>query len=397
MCWRAIVPLLPLLPLLAPVTALAQQEPSSLPVAADSPDVGVVVLRDGGVLTGQITRLGERYVVRRDSSEVTVGAEKVLLVCRSLDEAYTQQRQRLAQPTVEAHLALAEWCLRYGLIEQAQRELSEGRALKADHPRIALLERRLTLTHHPIRQAENTDKKREALEYDEEQQNDSSFSRTYHLSGSSPLDNQPSVTELPDGALQRFTRKIQPILVNNCTTGGCHRLSGPQRFQLDPAMLHGLSNQHSTTHNLTAVLALINREQPQLSALLVVPRRAHGGMKEPVFGPHQERTYQQLVDWVTLVMAPSSQDDMPTTSESTSENAAVPAAARTEGQVPSSGGVWTETEQATPAQMLAAPHEMQERESAAKWRPKDEFDPEIFNRKYFTRSTATQNEVTTSQ
>lgn len=382
---------------LVPAGTFAQEIPSPLPRTAEGTYEGVLVLHNGGVLSGHITRLGEWYVVRRGGGEVMVGTEKVKLVSRSLDEAYTQQRQRLAQPTADAHLALADWCLRYGLIDQAQRELTEGRALEPNHPKLRRLEKRLALLQHQMQQTKETGAVRGNIGDGKQQFENLPVSEPDHLLITTPVTKQQGITELPDGALERFTRKVQPVVVNSCTTGGCHRVGGPQHFQLDPALLYGASNRQSTTHNLSAVLALIDREQPQRSPLLTVPRRSHGGMKEPVFGPHQERAYQQLVNWVALVTAPLAASQGQTATEMTDGHQVVPANGRAEKQEELTVETTSGVVQAAQSQMRPASQQVQEAAEVADWRPKDEFDPERFNRQYSNRRAAAQNRGTTSE
>ena len=103
---------------------------------------------------------------------------------------------------------------------------------------------------------------------------------------------------LPAGAVERFTRKVQPLLVNNCTTSGCHQAGGKQVYQLDRAVLHGLSNRRTTLSNLAATLALVNRDAPQQSLLLTVPRTEHADMKQPILGSRQDQQFRQLAEWV---------------------------------------------------------------------------------------------------
>ena len=66
-------------------------------------------------------------------------------------------------------------------------------------------------------------------------------------------------------------------------------------------MLHGLSNRRITLRNLVATLELVDRDAPQQSELLSIPRRSHGGMDRPILGPRQESQLTQLFDWVGLV------------------------------------------------------------------------------------------------
>ena len=110
-----------------------------------------------------------------------------------------------------------------------------------------------------------------------------------------------SATELPKGALELFTRRVQPLLVNNCTASGCHRPEGPTEFSLSRAILYGESNQKTTHHNLSAALAQIDRTNPTQSPLLVVPLKPHGGLDHAIFPPHRRTLRQLLVQWVTLV------------------------------------------------------------------------------------------------
>jgi hypothetical protein len=255
----------------------------------------VLVLQDGGVLTGTISLVNERYVLTRGGTAIEIPAAKVLIACNSLEEAYDARRKQIERPSAEAHLALAEWCLRYRLAPQAARELLAARGMEPKHPRLALLERRLaTVTtprphrDHAVKQASHVDPL-------------STVDQAESLSG--------SVENLPEGAVEQFTRRVQPILVNNCTTSGCHQPGGLQSFQLDRALLHGLGNRRSTMRNLAATLAIVDRDQPHLSLLLTVPRRTHGGMRAPVFGPRQSAAFTHVVEWVALVSRSSSSED----------------------------------------------------------------------------------------
>src|SRR3954469_23690140 len=104
---------------------------------------GVVLLKDGGVLTGKISQAADWYVVGRSGGQMQVAAARVLFVGHTLHEAYDYRRQRQATNTVESHLALAEWCLRYDLLVEAGDELSMARNLGPDHPNLVILDRRL--------------------------------------------------------------------------------------------------------------------------------------------------------------------------------------------------------------------------------------------------------------
>jgi hypothetical protein len=334
--------------------------------------LNALVLRDGGVLSGTITRAGDRFVVTRAGSEIQVKQSDVLVLSRSLEEAYDQRRKQISRPTAESHLALAEWCLRHDLPRQAAREIVDARGFEPRHPWLPLLERRLAAASH------TRSRDRSSLP----------VGQTAVSTASNTKADQPAMPaeELPKDVVERFTRKIQPILVNNCTTSGCHQRGGAHGFQLDRALLHGLANRRTTMQNLAATLTLVDRRQPHLSPLLTVPRRTHGGMRGPVFGPRQAPAYAHLVDWVARVTEPP---------------ASAPEAISTEEQITDR----TILSNAEPQSVVQADFEVtanalqprdnvhddsQFRPRAKKrlqygarlqpWQPKDAFDPAIFNR-----------------
>jgi hypothetical protein len=331
-------------------------------------------------------------------------------VCRSLAEAYQYRRQQLNPSTPEAHLALVDWCLRYNLLADAGRELVEARELDPYHPRVALLERRLAKANEPpsvIKPLLPTTK--------------SVPTPVDKNASSSPTPPQKSPTvlaDLPDGALELFARKVQPIVVNSCTTAGCHQPGGRQSFQLDRAVLRGENGRRSTMHNLEATLALIDRDQAGKSPLLTIPHQRHGGMTAPIFGPRLEPAFKNLASWVDLVASPTAKvapgaDAMPpanTSAEIVSANPSpLPSEAVAQGPKiesaaqkkppaepaetatpPTSQGASAITPVSATEQMptLKSPHQLKVGARLQTWQPRDAFDAEIFNRMQRARGNA---------
>ena len=164
-------------------------------------------------------------------------------------------------------------------------------------------------------------------------------------------------------------------------------------------------------HNLAATLALVDRAHPQESPLLTVPRQTHGGMNRPIFGPRQEQAFKHLADWVALVapleptdeIAPNGADK---NADDAPANSAAPNLISPILRVPSSPDHSTANEAAAekpdqdkfaePAEnstvqtaaadddeamtTLKPPHRLQYGARLEPWRPRDPFDPEIFNR-----------------
>lgn len=369
---------------------------------------GFLVLLDGGVLAGQITRAADWYVVAHSGGQMQIPQSRVMLVCRSLEEAYDYRRQLINDSKADTHLSLADWCLRHNLLADAERELTEARRLDPDHPRIGLLARRLVAAkEQPVATAP---------------------SATNAQMASQPQPASALAVDLPAGVVERFTRKVQPVLVNSCTTSGCHQLSGRQTFQLDRSLLRGEANRRTTMHNLEATLALVNRENPEQSALLTIGRKTHGGMAGPIFGPRQEQAFQHLVDWVSLVVPPppsindaAGADDKVSAAVRPENGVAMPAvstlkpmenakhALAADGLAFHPANEKSQQDPRQPPQIktaapmdeegpatLRTPHRLQYGVRLESWHPRDSFDPEIFNRLQEARARAApaENEAT---
>ncbi|HEY4232104.1 MAG TPA: hypothetical protein VGM76_01640 [Lacipirellulaceae bacterium] len=412
--YPSIVLLIAFAALLAAKSAAAAEPSGESAVPADAGnDDGVLVLDDGGVLRGKVTHSGDRYVVVGAKSRVEVAASNVAVTCNSLTEAYDVQRRQLPHDTAEAHLGLADWCLRCQLLSQAGGELEAARRLDPHSAKLELLQRRLAVATQSASPRQASDDV---------------------ASGKEPQPTAEAVqleaiaAELPAGAVERFTRKVQPLLVNNCTTAGCHQVGGPQVFQLDRAVLHGLSNRRTTLSNLVATLALVKRDAPQLSPLLTIPRTEHAGMKQPLMGSRQDQQFRQLEEWVGVVTgtpAPldSQQEKGRVASDSGSKRSATashyikPNANKTVRNVPSlfhldeaqaakpvetpsadsaassppstqSSSDLVQTSDDEPLPFAQLRQRKRPTTALTTWEPKDAFDPEIFNRQHSQAGTA---------
>ncbi|MEX2315523.1 MAG: hypothetical protein WD669_00110 [Pirellulales bacterium] len=335
----------------------APTNPTTPVDAAEPPFDGLLLLRSGGMIRGKISRSADRWIVTNANRQIEIPVKSAELACRSLEEAYELLRKRIVRPTAEAHMTLADWCLRFDLHPQASRELLDARGLDPRHPRLRLLEERLAVANRRrLPPAIVTTAVATHVE--------PPVAKTQAVADPGEVSALPA--QLSENAIERFTRKIQPVLVNNCTTSGCHQPGGAQQFQLDRALLHGMANRRSTMNNLTATLALVDRERPQLSPLLTVPRSAHGGMEHAVFGPHQDQLVAQLIDWVALLTAAPPAEDA-------SKLAASDAAA----SGPVTPAIYEEPATLAPRSSVGPRYGAQ---LQPVWQPKDAFDPEIFNR-----------------
>ena len=245
------------------------------------PQPGVMLLRNGSVLHGEILRSGDRYEVGLEDGDLRIRADDVQFVGASLEECYEHQRLGIEFDSVGDHLDLSEWCLRHGLISESGRELRNAIACDPTHPRCSLVERRLMLAiEGPPEPVASEPARIDAPTSDE-------------------LDQM--VRSMPTGTVETFTNTIQPILVNQCSTAGCHGPATSSSLRLMRVAADRTQSRRATQRNLHSVLTNIQHDQPDGSPLLMMPVRPHGGSQTAVFSSRQAMQYRQLVEWAYAV------------------------------------------------------------------------------------------------
>ncbi len=339
----------------------------------------VVVLRNGSVVQGDVVPLGDYYRVTTASTEMRLPARDVERLASTLIEAYDAKRAELGQPQADDHLRLAAWCIRQELWPQAAREINDARVLEPSHRALPIFEQRLTTA---ARAAE-----RRALPIDSQEVSESSAAEAKQTN---ELANLGAVaSSLPAGTLEEFTRQIQPLLVNNCTLAGCHGPSDERSFKLNRDLLHGVGNRRSTLRNLEATLRAIDPNQVAESPLLVKAATAHGKMDVPAFGVHREKLNARLVAWTYKVTGTAPPQSEPAMDQETGEMIEDPATELppdgvTGGETPRPASSPPPAERPYFWQVDAAGQtiegQTQRGAELQKFTPRDEFDPEIFNR-----------------
>lgn len=392
--------------LIAAGIATASVEPRAAwaeqPGLGTPPSEGFVLLRNGNVLKGRISPTEQGYLVVMDGGRIVVRAEEVELCCRTLEEAYQRKRSALQQGDVRAHLALAQWSQRHDLLGCAARELAEVKALAPTHPMIPLVERRIQMSLCPPETVE----------------------RPVGRVGQTPSfeDLDRLVRSMPPRSVERFTQTIQPLLVNHCSTVGCHGPEAKSRFRLLRTPSGRPPSRRLTQRNLQSTLEWIDRGNPAASELLSAPTRPHGSAQDAIFTDRQVDQYKQIVDWVHCVAAGNEPVDTASHQQPRQEASAqddarqtVTPAVHTDPVGPSNdgflgghlqlfpnvagssgsiGSVPTLTELGRPSGLpspLLQPN--MNRSSATKqdatpptYVPVDPFDAEVFNRRFFPAS-----------
>ena len=327
------------------------------PLAASAAEQ-LVLLRNGSVIRGEVSHEVGRLVVASRGGQLRFDQRDVAAVGDSLLSLYEWRREQLAGAvSAQDHLDLADWAMRQSLWPQAARELLDARALVPDSPRLALLERRLNWMSAP-----KPDRTVVQATYEAE----TPAAEAKPQRPSEAVDH-PGLT-VRQSELELFSRRVQPILVNNCTNAGCHAVGGEQDFQLSRDLLYGHATAESTGRNLRGVLSAIDEEEPQASALLAALRGQHAGVM-PLSGPRADEWRSLVADWVVAV-ARSNLPELPS-------EPADPVVDRIAQEGP--------TQLEEPRELdetLFAPKPLKRGAQLSHWEPRDEFDPEIFNRQH---------------
>lgn len=289
---------------------------------------GVLLLHTEGVIEGAVSRVGDWYHVRQaNGAQLDIRASRVAGFYRTLNEAYQSRKPRGLQATPRRHLALAHWCLEQELIAETEEQLAAARELPGLEDEKVRLEKELHKRMvAPSRVAE------------------ANKANPYAVATTRPVE-QPPAKEFSLAVRQDFVRSIQPMLVRNCCQ--CHEADSGRSFRIHRAALHGSGDARLIRKNLVAVAATIDRDSILDSRLLKFAAYPHGGPSEEFAKksqPLRTRQVNLLRDWCYAVFA------VPKPSETSSSDAVV-------GQ------------------------EDEDIDEDARRPIRDEFDPEIFNRR----------------
>jgi hypothetical protein len=272
------------LPLVGYVFVLNAQEPLS------TTGQQLLLLRNGQALEGEkIIQSGDSYRVVFADGEIRVKTAEVEMLCNDLEEGYQRKRMALSTGSLRERLELAQWCERHRLYDHAAAELADAAAIAPENAMVDLLRRRLRVALEPAIEPP----KRETSE-----QNSSS---------NEELDRM--VRGLPRRAVENFTQSVQPLLMNNCTSSGCHGPQSQSGLRLERVSMGQPAGRRTTQRNIRAVLQYVDRNNLLASRILTVPTVPHGEAKTAVFTKQQATQYKRLVDWV-LQLGPA---DVPKT------------------------------------------------------------------------------------
>jgi hypothetical protein len=316
-----------------------------------APQAGILALRDGQVIEGDIIRAGDFYVVSRgETFELRLKADEVELFCESLLEAYEFKARHVSGFSAKSHLELAKWCLRHGLHDKCTEQLAAAKRLDPKNAQVAELETRLQLAV--------------------EAPPPPSAARASPLVA--PDELEKTLQSLPKASVEKFGAVVQPILLNRCGANQCHGPNAKSEFRLLRPPPGQIVSRRFTQRNLYAAMRFVDRSNPDASPLVALPQQRHGNSLAAVFDKHTAGQLAELVTWARLTAggAASSPARAPATIAPVEATLSQPAATSS-----------TESAQPSPnAAQASAPSSTAKLARQQTFR--DRFDPEIFNRHY---------------
>jgi hypothetical protein len=344
-----------------------------------APQAGLLVLKNGQILEGEITAAGDYYVLTHgDSAEIRLRTAEVEAVCASLDEAYEFKLRHLSGKGAASHLDLAEWCLRHGLTGRSAEQVVAATRLEPEHPRLVPIQRRLELAvNAPASVAQQA-------------------TATAATVGIQQLEK--TLNELPAGSVEKFAAVVQPILLNRCGAGQCHGPGTKAEYRLLKPPVGQLVSRRFTQRNLYATLAWLDRSDPAASKLLTLTQRRHGTALTPVFDKHSAKQFAELEAWAKLTTAavqrpPSAPPTIPRGQTAISQSLATPAGsseaepsgsqATDDSQRPQAPAISSDSiEVRRPSLEATSAPTDQGAAASERFVPRDRYDADLFNRRF---------------
>jgi hypothetical protein len=358
-----------------------------------------VLLRNGQVISGKVTNLGDRMlIVLPSGGEVNLPTKDVLLTCQSLPEAYEFLAERIeGRRTIEPFIELARWSLRHDLLEQAEGPLAKAREMDPKHASLPVLARQLDRAKRQAALPPGTlpsaqvAASRPLTAGEDSPRSPSSAARSVRTHPPTMEELEKTVQAIPREGVELFVNTIQPMMWNKCGTNRCHDVGGPSEFRvLRPANGKQVWRRLSL-RNLHTLLGYVDQEDPEASLLLRKSRTSHGDASVPPLGSEDSIQYQQLLIWVEGVarrqggLARTSRPDSGT-SDGTEQQ--LPMVSRASFDSPLAKEEFEEVQQEEVAERSrkASARGGSDRDNEnGPYQPRDPFDPEVFNRKHLRR------------
>jgi len=351
---------------------LCAGESASTPPQEKAESAKVLVLKSWRVVKGLIRPRGDGYVINHQTGRMFVGSSQIWVMGIDLADAHQKMRESIQTITPDVNMQLAAWCSSQQMWGTAKQELLD--ALHQDPFRdeakqmLAKVIRAQEMAAAPS--GKNTS---------------NAVDSSMHAGFALP---RRALGGLSSGLARDFTRRIQPLLSNTCSS--CHQADSGRKFVIQA--LNKGSNSTLAEQNLAAIIEQLDSSNVAESPLLVYATKAHGGMKTaPFHGRLARQYYTKLHQWSAEAITALGQ-------KSTGRASAI--AARTEKLKRVPGRNSKSDSAVTLAGYVEGdsnPHgsvrqheqvDLNQLADAAKRNRTDPFNPEIFNQRYRSGSVS---------
>jgi hypothetical protein len=294
------------------------------PARADPPPTGVapggregfLLLTDGRLIQGMISREGSIYVVKQRIGVMRFPKKLVEGSYDSLQDAYRHKLEQLPEDDPAERLKLARWCLNTHLTVEAKEQLLKVLEISPEHLQAQAMLSKLEFSDRE--RANRVDPAVQQTGAEEVAEDRAGALDSAVLRGAERgmgVSRLPVIFDLPrTQAIRRadeFAHFIHPVLQLKCAR--CHNAGYEGPFQLVPVTTTRQLTQDAVRANLDATLRLIDPGNPSKSELLSSTLRPHGSgpKKRPIFEGSNNRAYQVLAAWVNSLGPQSSRLDVP--------------------------------------------------------------------------------------
>ena len=275
-----------------------------------------LILKNGQVIQGQISRdANSVYVQTAGGSRVVFPVEKVEFVCSSMNEAYWQKNARVKASDVAGHVGLFHWCMKQGLLKEAENQIDLLVAMDIKASHLEYLNRQLTvaLGQHkrwqlrqlaqqrsleptlPAKASETTGDGVKLVGYEVNTETSLEIQRLSDLK-----QIEAAAESLPKTSVGIFKRKIEPMLVRNC-----YRCHANEATDVMPLMRLGKNQvipKRFSQRNLFSVLKYTDLNAPLASRIFAAAVSPHADLAKPILKKDSVQ-YINLGNWLIQISA----------------------------------------------------------------------------------------------
>ncbi len=317
-----------------------------------------VLLKNQNVIFGKTTQLGNQVIVSRDDgTEIRLNVEQVWCWADSVQQLHEFRQANRTPGNIRIHLDDIRWCLRYGLLDQAGKELQLAYRIDPTNSQAIALEEQLLRERKAIRRfdepSELIAKPINANSAPPAANSLSKVDLVSYVASSEPE------SELSPTAISHFGSRVQPILLNRCA--GCHRSENPNtKWSLIRPTFGSRASPRITRLNALSTVGQVNKTTPEESALYKRAIDSHGGAHRSI-REKDVAIRRSILEWLTIVG-----------SNQNPAQKVAPANDLAPIQIPDDA-----------AQPISAVKETKPERSGGRLPAvQNPFDPEIFNRRY---------------